>query len=855
MNSKFLPRLIEAKIGRREGMLWVHSFPFSLLFTCNETPPAVDYIIEAEMYLAEDKAIHVMQCSHMRKLFRLSLPVYMWEKGQAVCEGPMIFIPEWNAAPGTYAVKIRLIDENTLKPIPLILPDDHEATEIDMGFVKIKPGMEYGPENETEDGSLFTDAILESEQALVYCDLKIPQILGFRLKTCGAFMPAQWDVKMPRINIYSEKRKSFRSVYATDIEDIKVNRIEKKRIEYKLSVAWDGEPAVEIEICFSINDRRITGGYRCVNEQEGYKLSSIEMGAVLSANTKHDNPYMVIPIYGGRLINIKSANPAGTSHNMSSINSLLCEMIYNSKMGGMLYSSAIDDVVKSRVVDLPDGTRYGSLEIELTHRYTKEVARTGLSASDSLDTELLRPGIKAYDSSEFSISLFDDYLGDGKVDWQDAAAQIRETMHFRIPGIYKNAFINKILIDRGPADIKKGGMTFDQALEIVKKIYILTGGSKQIVYLVGFQHNGHDTGYPDIFTVNECAGGYQKLRMLINEGRVFNAVVSFHDNYDDAYMHSPAWDPSVMLKNKDGSLYEGWVWAGGRSYILSTRDYLKKGALERVNRTIDMYSIRESYHIDVLSCEVTRPNLDPANPVSSTENVAAKLRIIQEFNKRGIDITSEGFTAPFLGHIGFGGLKMNESVLLYGTDVGIPLMPFIFHGVSTYTTYAEASSMNQLILQKLKYGSMCLVDVTYETTERYMNMQYYLITAPMFELVERKIVGYMEDSGWETIIYEGKNSYIKVNRAYEQYKVVVDGVLVSIDYTSFVKLPDNSGYAIYSAYEDNVRFSLPVEWKNISEDQLIVKSMIHNENISFSIENDEILIQVKADNPCSMKMR
>ena len=39
----------------------------------------------------------------------------------------------------------------------------------------------------------------------------------------------------------------------------------------------------------------------------------------------------------------------------------------------------------------------------------------------------------------------------------------------------------------------------------------------------------------------------------------YNAIITMHDNYDDAYI-SPYFDPSIIAKDGHGNLYKGWAW-------------------------------------------------------------------------------------------------------------------------------------------------------------------------------------------------------------------------------------------------------------------------------------------------------
>ncbi|MDY3894777.1 MAG: hypothetical protein SOZ74_00610 [Candidatus Fimenecus sp.] len=50
-------------------------------------------------------------------------------------------------------------------------------------------------------------------------------------------------------------------------------------------------------------------------------------------------------------------------------------------------------------------------------------------------------------------------------------------------------------------------LTFDEALDYIKKIDNITQGITKIYYLVGWQYLGHDDKYPDFFEVNEALKG------------------------------------------------------------------------------------------------------------------------------------------------------------------------------------------------------------------------------------------------------------------------------------------------------------------------------------------------------------
>jgi len=72
--------------------------------------------------------------------------------------------------------------------------------------------------------------------------------------------------------------------------------------------------------------------------------------------------------------------------------------------------------------------------------------------------------------------------------------------------------------------------TFEQCREIIRLVDLVSNGMPQIVYLVGWQYEGHDTGYPALDRVNEALGGRERSVRLAEEARRHNAVLSYHDH-------------------------------------------------------------------------------------------------------------------------------------------------------------------------------------------------------------------------------------------------------------------------------------------------------------------------------------
>ena len=136
----------------------------------------------------------------------------------------------------------------------------------------------------------------------------------------------------------------------------------------------------------------------------------------------------------------------------------------------------------------------------------------------------------------------------------------------------------------GGSDVR---LTFEQALEIIRQSDNLSLGVPKIVYLVGWQYNGHDDKYPAFFEVNEYlkrdtdVSARESLRWLIREARKYNTTVSLHINVTDAYDDSPLWPEYVVndliSKNADGSLKVIGVYNGRKAYQINYRNEWEAG--------------------------------------------------------------------------------------------------------------------------------------------------------------------------------------------------------------------------------------------------------------------------------------
>lgn len=221
---------------------------------------------------------------------------------------------------------------------------------------------------------------------------------------------------------------------------------------------------------------------------------------------------------------------------------------------------------------------------------------------------------------------------------------------------YHNCLVYKIFNCRKPGAVF---YTFEESLNIIGSINKLSNGMKQIVYLTGWQHDGHDSKYPDWSVVNprlkreQDADAKASLLWLMEEAKQYNAVVSVHINMCDGYVNSPLWDEyaakDLLIRNADGSIGMGGVWDGEQAYFISkTLEWRAGYGKKRIDALLDILPLSEAgtVHIDVFT-----PRASEYHGITREDEVEAMCEILDYWKERGIDITTEWFHVEFEGRI------------------------------------------------------------------------------------------------------------------------------------------------------------------------------------------------------------
>jgi hypothetical protein len=570
-------------------------------------------------------------------------------------------------------------------------------------------------------------------------------------------------------------------------------------VAYSVSLARDGRPAIGFDIVFGLDDPGLHVTLRGVHEHDGWQLVHVDLGRLASATTADPQSRLVVPSHGGRRLDPSRCEPGERLHKYSWVREAFSQaaVAYTAGAAVLVRLESLNDFLLSSVARPASGGS-ASVGVRMVHRME--------ARSPDLQFVVHRP-------SRFRLVMLASDRRDPAAGWVPAARWLHAQELSTLPDRYVGRFVCKVFVGKpgSPAEVP-----FDAVMDGIRRRFHLYDGAEQVCYLVGFQHEGHDSNYPDVFTCNRAAGGLEKLKEIIAGARACNATVSFHDNYDDAYRESPSWDPADIATDSAGEPLKGGVWNGVQAYWISLPKYERTKADARLRRTLEMYPVRDTYHLDVLTASVFRPDFDPAAPADRNDDLAARLRLVERFRRRGLDVTTEGCGLPFLRTFRYFWDLPRPGSPLYEGDEPVPFAPFVAHGI---TSYGGSEADRHGVVEGLYFGAFHSKDLKLSTTEAEMLDAYYLLFVPLNLLRNRAMVDYREQGASRTVTYED-GSIVEVDFARLTHRVMVSGVLLIEDFVSCAPGPKPGTWLLYiSALQDMGtrmpigRWPCPPEWR------------------------------------------
>lgn len=296
--------------------------------------------------------------------------------------------------------------------------------------------------------------------------------------------------------------------------------------------------------------------------------------------------------------------------------------------------------------------------------------------------------------------------------------------------------------------------TFAEAGRIMKR-FKEEGIEKARFILVGWNRDGHDGRFPTRFPIDRRLGGKEGLLKLIEIAGSLDYQITFHDNYSDAYLCSPDWDDSIMLKDRGGRLIPGGVWSGGQSYFPCPAEAAKR-FLRRDIPLIRELGLTGWYYLDGTP-RALRGCFDaghghPLTRRAEAEGMLEQYRLIRAyFGGCSVEMP----TAFVLGevdevsHIPCLGLWELNPELKYFIDEQVPFFHIAIHGLVIYHLMdwnffpRLFGSIANGILKEAEWGAMPRTEVTFRASDCHEYEKHFPYLRQEYRLLCREL-GYLQ---------------------------------------------------------------------------------------------------------------
>jgi hypothetical protein len=258
--------------------------------------------------------------------------------------------------------------------------------------------------------------------------------------------------------------------------------------------------------------------------------------------------------------------------------------------------------------------------------------------------------------------------------------------------------------------------TFEECADLAEHFRNDLGIDRAMLVLNGWINGGYDNKHPDILPAAESIGGNAGLVACAARTKQLGWLFGLHDNYADMYQAAPSWDESFLMKNPDGSLRKGGVWAGGQCWLICS-----KKAVELASRPQNIPGVKELcspdiYFSDVIFATPLYECYASDHPMTMVDDQVAKEQLCDYLRQEvGLFGSEEGreWGVPHADY--FEGLMSHRTRWQQPEDTSIilPLFELVFgDAIPLYTHQSDRPSaeMPEYILGHILYAEMPVYD-------------------------------------------------------------------------------------------------------------------------------------------------
>jgi len=671
------------------------------------------------------------------------------------------------------------------------------------------------------------------------------------------------EAAWPRVYLY---RTSDRATLTSDDPEVEVAytfHCDAAGATYHGVATCAGARAVEFDVTLTLSGDDAVIALRNVREHGEWRFLSVRLSRIVSAGSQDDDSAIATCGWQGRLLDPAKCKPQLIDYSWTGYTARLCGAAVRPGFVVTLDIHGYEDLLIQEVrqyTRIADPQTIASLGAELMHR--QRMVEGSEHDVEIVPPEDQCPRLLPLDeplpcTQKKEARLHFIHKQDNPLDWTDAARYFQSLIgpDKKCNPYYDNALVYKTL----QANIRKPRISVEQVSDFIRRACSLTDGMRQVCYMTGFQYIGHDSGWPDVSVVYDAVGTKEGIRQAIVEARKHNAELSFHLNYDVFSDTSPLFEGKYVTRTSTGKIGGQGVWDGNQLYGLCIPAYYKQ-LCALIDKVIAEYGIRDTVHLDTYSCGPYVFDASPLHPTSAYDLTQSKLDLIKEFNKRGLDMTSEGLTDPYVGHIGHVWALFDYGKVWEGEEK-IPFAHFIYHGAISYNAghgfipisyFADTPGIEDAVLGGLLSGGGAGIEIPgIDANMNDVADMLYLVQPPYMMLRHRKWTGYFRKDNVIRVDYSGSNgeSFIELDVAKPGYRVVVDGLTVAKDFVTVFKGPREGTLLAYSNKDHDLDWPVPAGW---SDGPLPAVTLTENGpgiRPTAKIESGRIRLSLKAHRP------
>jgi len=619
-------------------------------------------------------------------------------------------------------------------------------------------------------------------------------------------------------------------------------------VVFRFSVPWEHRDGVSFSLRYSIEDASLVLTMEDVVEHPGFELIEVALPNLATVREGDRAAWMAQGRDGGSFVRVADAKPfryAGDENFGRISTELPIGAVGVGGIGCLMEVTAFMDATETSVAAVGGlrSARIGTIQVHRVHGGRCYEMNDGKDAACGNGQTLNLP---VGQQSRCRLNFYK--VEDPQTPWFAAARLLRARMPQR-PTEY---FDDKLLfIIAGKQKIEpEPRTTFAQSRKLIGDIARLTDYAPQVAFISGWVYEGQDTGYPSEDVVNASLGSYDELMKLMEGRRALNANVSVNVNYDDAYKSSPIFDPAFIAREPNGALWKARAWDGEDSYIVGMAKYVLGGwARRRIDAMMTRYRLRNAMLIDAMSWFTIRNDWDVKHPASGYKNlVEGKWKVIEEFRRRGVYVTSEKFRYPMAGKLALTVNGPEPATCPFGGEQ-IPLTAIVYRKAAIFGGSGDGKLRPQ---ESLFWNSRPGLWFEHKTDRKEITDFYFLVALPYNKVHLLDVESYSTRGMMREIRLEG-DSTVWMDAASESYAVKWNGATITANESTTCPV-DEGRIAFYSKAGGILSYPLPANWPAA---ELTARRLTVNgrEPFPFKIQEGQIVMDIPARVPVMVYAR